>query len=248
MITDDNVNDMVENDINTISHDNTINYQKHPEISNVVGFIVNIHDAVNYDIDLFLTEEQRLRYEDVIKDPYDYVDIHRRDIEDRVPTIDEAHKHQLSSTAYRCRLKGVGINSKNLNHRSYDRNIYGKNIMHASIHVCRIVDRCGGWVICNVTDIDVYRRLLVDIFVPVHQIIDVRLMLLAFAHDEYGGIFYPYGRKCQRNNKYDKYKRDRNLLIAKDRREGRGRSRRKNHNQPSESAEDPESNKETKTP
>ena len=50
-------------------------YQRKKEISNVVGFVVNIHDATNFDIDLDLPEHLRREYHDVIAKRYSYINV-----------------------------------------------------------------------------------------------------------------------------------------------------------------------------
>ena len=59
--------------------------------------------------------------------------------------------------------------------------------------VKQLIDRTDGWVICRLSDIDVYNRLLVD--VDVHTCngpIDLCDYLLSKMINEENPIFYPY--------------------------------------------------------
>jgi len=78
-------------------------YIHHQDIPDILGYVVNVHDAVNYDIDLFLDEELRKRYWNVITNTYTYQD------EDLNSSSSNPHAPMIGTT-YRCRLKGIGIN------------------------------------------------------------------------------------------------------------------------------------------
>ena len=137
-------------------------YQRYSETKNVLGFVTNIHDAVNYDIHLFLTPELERRYNNVIVEEYSYIDFTGLNI----PTnYEDVNTHEKSKT-YRCRLKSVGVNEK-AHSECTNRVMCGRNGTHASIDVSRLIDRADGWVICNISDVDVYRRVLVDVIITV---------------------------------------------------------------------------------
>lgn len=167
-----------------------IPYQRYPETHNVIGFITNVQDAVSFDICLELTEELKMRYADVFTSEFTYIDFPSHTVPHNVSSVET---HNRDNT-YRCRLRGVGINN-NAHKECKHRMLYGKNSYHAAIDVSRMIDRSDGWVICTLSDVDVYRRLLVDIklnIVTTGEIIDLRNYLLTHSA-AYGGMFHIYG-------------------------------------------------------
>ena len=62
-----------------------------------LGFVVNIHDALNFDIDLCLEPEEQKKYNHVLSMDYTY----------------SQSAHVYNGKTHRCRLKGIGI-KKNL--------------------------------------------------------------------------------------------------------------------------------------
>jgi hypothetical protein len=157
-----------------------IRYQHHNDILHVKGFVVNVHDAVNFDIDLFLPSYNR--YEEVISNTYMY-----SVLDPSISPYLQKEQPLYTSVAYRCRLRGVGVNFRR---RSEDRGKRKTN--SAMMDVIRLIDRSNGWVICNVSDVDVYRRILVDITVPVDGGVNLKSFLLT-AYT--GGIFFPYSKE-----------------------------------------------------
>ncbi len=149
------------------------------ELNNISGFIVNIHDAINFDIDLMIDNEKVILYKNVISNYYSYID------------TDVSSDVQIGKT-YRCRLKGIGI-SQNTKYHNFIMN-------KMFIFVKQLVDQCDGWVSCNLSDIDIYQRLLVDIDVHIgNKIINIKDFLLDKMKDEYVQIFYPYISKNKIN-------------------------------------------------
>lgn len=70
-------------------------YSHYAPIAGIIGYIVNLHDPLNYDIDLCgLDETLKQRYSSIIRNTYTY-----KDEDGQVQT----------GTTYRCRLKGIGI-------------------------------------------------------------------------------------------------------------------------------------------
>ena len=130
-------------------------YIHYPNTPWVVGYVVNVHDALNYDIDLYLPDEIRSRYLNakhkdernvVILNKYSYVDVDDNDV----------NKDRLT---YRCRLKGIGLKC----HKSY------KLQRNAHIEMMRRIDRQNGWVYVTVSDIDIYQRILVNLYDPISK-------------------------------------------------------------------------------
>src|SRR5690606_23335268 len=136
------------------------------------GYIVNVHDTTNFDIDLSISDDIREKYESVISNQYTYRDINIFDmkITNKAWMIDKHYANANNQStngsdicnkigiAYRCRLRGIGINQENLI----------KN-MGRSKQICmevrQLIDRTDGWIMCTLSDIDIYRRLLVDIVI-----------------------------------------------------------------------------------
>lgn len=118
------------------------------------GYVVYIHDSVNYDIDLDLTEEMVAKYWNVISNKYTYhttpESILNRD----------ANAVVNVGTAYRCRIKGISAL-----YRKYSNKPRLVHVAHQE--VSRRVDRQNGWVLCQLGEVDIYRRLLVDLYDPI---------------------------------------------------------------------------------
>lgn len=167
----------------------SIKYQRMKEIPNVIGYIVNIHDATNFDIDLDISAELHEKYRDVISNQYTYKDLGSNFLENPDFNKIVEIKPQVGTT-YRCRLKGVGINQ--LPHAEHTWKSY---LM--CVDIKQLIDRTDGWVKCCLSDIDVYSRLLVDIIVDTcNGPINVRDYLLYKMQNEINPIFYPYcGRR-----------------------------------------------------
>ena len=130
-------------------------YQRFCEIREISGFVVNVHDATNFDIDLQLTPKLHEKYQSVISNQYTYKDIPESHI--LYPADSVLSNSTTVGTTYRCRLRGIGTN--------HDADNYGLKSNMVCHSIKQIIDRTDGWVICTLSDIDVYSRLLVDIIV-----------------------------------------------------------------------------------
>lgn len=164
-------------------------YQRMKEVKNVRGFIVNIHDAANFDIDLNIIPELHERYHNVISNQYTYQDLSPDFFDD--PSFSQLKITPEVGTTYRCRLKGIGINQLPPNEYTWKSN-------ELCVDVKKLIDRTDCWVICNLSDIDVYQRLLVDIIVHTYTgPINLREFLLSKMENEDNPLFYPYN--CRRS-------------------------------------------------
>jgi len=114
----------------------------------VPGFVVNVHDAINFDIDLTLTTQQLHRFSRVIHNEYQYK---------------EESGDCKVGRAFRCRLKGIQL-SNSYAHRNKSRS--QTMMSKATKTMKRMIDRSNGWIICVVSEVDVYNRLLVDLIDP----------------------------------------------------------------------------------
>lgn len=131
------------------------------------AFVVNTQDALNFDLDISLPEEERKKYVNIVQGNYTYTD----------------GKDMYSASAYRCRLKDVGVHS---NHRGYR----GHPDFHNSkTLVNQYIDIANGWVNVRIIGVDVYHRLLVVMYDAIEGI-DIRDIIL----DKYGHIFYRYDK------------------------------------------------------
>jgi len=182
----------------TANHKNIINelniqkkiyrYQRMRDIPGIIGFVVNVHDATNFDIDLDMPQSLHERYQDVISNQYTYHDItsnffqnfNLSKLQDITPSV---------GITYRCRLRGIGINQL-----PQHEHIWKANQM--TIEIKQLIDRTDAWVICTLSDIDVYQRLLVDITINTcNGPIDLHDYLLSRMTDNHNPIFYPYINK-----------------------------------------------------
>lgn len=172
----------------SLSKSNINRYIKIKPTLGIIGYIVNINDATNFDIDFILNNDISRNYKNVISNQYTFQDLGS----DFIKNVCTKHSSGLTvnptqGTTYRCRLRGIGINQKSLN--------YLQKLNDASIKVRQLVDRSDGWIISNLFDIDVYQRLLVDVYICTqNDIINLRDFLLNLDPT----IFYPYLSKSHR--------------------------------------------------
>lgn len=131
-------------------------YQRMEEINNVKGFVVNVHGPTDFDIDFDLSDDLVKRYDNVIFHKYIYKDI---DINYDFPSNNIlSHSSEKEGKVYRCRLRKIGLHKKNNKSFMWKSNQLLTEIKH-------LINRTDGWVRCNLLDIDVYQRLLIDIII-----------------------------------------------------------------------------------
>lgn len=116
-----------------------------------LGFITNIESALNLDIDFNLSESERRRtfVNTAFSKEYSYQD--------------EGSGIFKTGIAHRVRLKGIGI-IKQPRVSAYARN---KITSDAYNEFRNAVERCGGFIHFHITEIDVFGRVIADIFDPV---------------------------------------------------------------------------------
>lgn len=161
---------------------------------NVVrGFIVNVHDPLNYDIDLDLNDAQKQAYSKVLSNSYikkDYV-LNGTKLE-----VENMEKED-TSVAYRCRLKGVSFNNTLFSQKKYKFKIFDdeedpfkieKLQKEAYVEISRIFDASDGWVDCELHEPDIFSRILVSLkfFGTSRDISDI------FFQEKYRQVFYRY--------------------------------------------------------
>ncbi len=127
-------------------NDTKYRYETFLPVNGILGFVVNVYDPLSFDIDLKMNDALKKRYENVIQTPYSYIDT-------------DADGVVREGVAYRCRLKGV----------ISDNNASENNSLLKEYHILMIrkTDEENGWVRVSVSDVDVYRRILITLHNPV---------------------------------------------------------------------------------
>lgn len=143
----------------------------------VKGFVINIYDALNYDIDFpalnyyihnkFLTK--------VICNEYCYRNIMKNG----------ELSNELKSYSYRCRLNGIEINSKHYNKKQIK--MYTKEIR-------KLLDRVDLYINVQIIGVDVFNRLLINIIIPEFNI-DLSGLLLSKSNESNDNLFNKYNKK-----------------------------------------------------
>jgi len=105
-----------------------------------LAYVVAIRDALNLHLDICWPHEMEERYSPAVKYSYDFIS------EELGPRI-------VTRNVYHCHLKGVEIKSDD----SY-------NSKDAFTHVSSKINTNNNWVLVSVSDIDIYRRVLVNVF------------------------------------------------------------------------------------
>lgn len=158
-------------------------YQRIQEMKNIEGFIVNIHDVTNYDIDLDIPRELVSSYSNIVSNVYKYCDLDEKFMND--PNCNLGIEEKVG-TAYRCRIKGIGTTQLLTSNNTWKSN-------KLCIDIRKLIDRSDSWVTCCLSDVDIYKRLLVDITVhtPTEDI-DLREYILEKSQAELSTIYFPY--------------------------------------------------------
>src|SRR3972149_5755721 len=105
-----------------------------------LGYVVHVHDALNYDIDFEFDEEELERWKNVIYKEYQF--------------IQEGDPETKTGRVYRCRLKGVQLFPHYpLGPFKFDkfrkkRIQQKKQVKPALVDIYRLLDRTNGWISC----------------------------------------------------------------------------------------------------
>jgi len=119
-------------------------YKKLPSVKDTyLAHVVAIRDPLNFHLDIYWPSDMKQRYDSTIH--YDYTFIS----EELEPGI-------YVRPAYSCHIRGVEIIQTDSDDFT--------NMKEAYILISKRILRSGGWVLVSVSDIDVYRRILVNIF------------------------------------------------------------------------------------
>jgi len=155
-------------------------YHRMPEIFNVKGFVVNVHDPINFDIDFELSQKTLSMYSSVISNNYNHKDLDENYNVENVLS----NSGETIGTAYRCRLRGIAVNQTASS--AWKNNQLAVEIKH-------LLDRSDAWVICTLSDIDGFKRLLIDIVIPTNNgAINLCEYLLNRMEGDDNPIFSPY--------------------------------------------------------
>jgi len=112
-----------------------------------LGFVVNVKDPINFDIDFKLTLEDQKKLLKAKTKNYIY---------DEYINYEFTSKKCFGET-YRCRIYDVRVNRKEL---------VGIKKLKVFNKIRNQLDDCDGWVVCEIYGIDAYGRLLVDLYFP----------------------------------------------------------------------------------
>lgn len=127
-------------------------YQKLPQShTSYLAYVVAIRDPLNFHLDIYWPEEIAERYSTALKYDYTFVS-------------EELNPEIYVRPAYSCHLRGVEITSICNGDLQPNLTLHTANMKEAYILMSKRVLRSGGWVLVSVSDIDVYRRILVNIF------------------------------------------------------------------------------------
>ena len=119
-------------------------YQKLPIVKDVyLAYVVAIRDPLNLHLDIYWPQEMIDRYSSALNYEYTFVS-------------EELDKAIHSRKVYSCHLRGIEIITNEQGSSS--------NTKDAYILISSHVMRAGGWVLVSVSDIDIYRRVLVNVF------------------------------------------------------------------------------------
>jgi|SRR5665648_1245119 len=119
-------------------------YQKLPQNKETyLAYVVAMRDPLNYHLDIYWPDDIKERYTSATNYKYTFVS------EELEPIVHER-------IAYSCHLKGVEIIQREANDFS--------NMKEAYVLMSKQIIECSGWVLVSASDIDIYHRVLVNIF------------------------------------------------------------------------------------
>lgn len=155
----------------------------------VDGFIVNHTDNINYDICFDFDNEIKCRYDMVHKEKFTYIDTNIVDNNIKYDTKDgiRATVTPKEGTCYRCRLKKIDV-------------VKPQPDILKEVH--SLIHYNDGWVLCVVSDVDIYYRLLVEIY-DIDKNYSINDILL----DKYPNYFKIYPDE----NSYNRFRKSRDF-------------------------------------
>ena len=137
-----------------------VGYQKLPTVKETyLAYVVAIRDPLNLHLDIYWPPEISERYNSALHYDYTFVS-------------EELDRNIQTRSAYSCHLRGIEIVSTSptgtitspTGTTSPQGAIHSHNMKEAYIEVSKNVIKTGGWVLVSISDIDIYRRILVNVF------------------------------------------------------------------------------------
>lgn len=127
-----------------------VSYQKLPQSHiTYLAYVVAIRDPLNFHLDIYWPSNVAERYSNALKYEYSFVS-------------EELDNNVHVRSTYSCHLKGVEIVSDD--DQQSNPSVHTSNMKEAYILMSKCILRSGGWVLVSVSDIDIYRRVLVNVF------------------------------------------------------------------------------------
>lgn len=105
-----------------------------------LAYVVTIKDPINLHLDIYWPETIKEKYISAIR--YEYSFIGEETLEEGI----------ITRTVYSCHLRDIEINPG------------FANMKEASIIVSKMINESNGWVLVNVSDVDIYKRILINLF------------------------------------------------------------------------------------
>lgn len=119
-------------------------YQKLPANREIfLAYVIGIRDSLNLHLDIYWSLEMEARYSSALNYTYEFVS-------------EELGPNVQSRKAFSCHLRGVEI----INSTPQE----FQNTKEAYIYISSRINQSNGWVLVSVSDIDIYRRVLVNVF------------------------------------------------------------------------------------
>lgn len=130
-------------DSRCITSTSSLLYQKLPQNKELyLAYVVAIRDPLNYHLDIYWPKKLAERYSSTIQYDYTFVS-------------EELGEGVYRRQAVSCHMRGVEIIQRDEDDFT--------NMKEAYLIVSKRILRAGGWVVVSVGDIDVYKRILIDI-------------------------------------------------------------------------------------
>ena len=127
-------------------------YRRHNAEPGCAAFVAHVQDPANYDIEIQMPAHLLRRYATAASSQFTYSFLPDSDF---VSGHDPEKIEERSGTAYRCRLRGVGALEPHS--RPAARALRSR--------IQRLLDSADNYVSVSVSDLDVHRRVLVDIHI-----------------------------------------------------------------------------------
>lgn len=120
-------------------------YQKlPPSATTYVAHVVAVENPLNLHLQIYWPDSMHIRYKDALHYDYSYI-------------AEEHFQEVQNAVVYSCHFKGVEVCSA-------DENNLSQAMKEAYIFMTKKVHQSNGWFLVSVNDIDVYRRILINLF------------------------------------------------------------------------------------